>query len=164
MLTALYIGDHARDSLPVRLGCWATQVTQRGDFKRVTHVEAILVEEADGRVTIGSASLRDGSCVRVKSRVLLDPANWMIVEVPAWQAQRAQLWFAEHAGQRYDLRGALATVLPGRGRQNHWFCNQAVGAAVGLQQPHIFGPGEFAAIATSFGRDVTTDFFQARAA
>jgi len=54
--------------------------------------------------------------------------NWMIVDVPQWDVAESAAWFAEHDGELYDYRGALATLLPGKGVSNRWFCNEALGA------------------------------------
>lgn len=161
MLVALYVGDHRADGFRDRLGWWLTRQVQRGEFRRVTHVEAILAERPDGRHLIASSSLRDGG-VRIKAATL-DPAHWLIADVPAWDADAAREWFAQHIGEPYDWRGALATVLPGKNASRRWFCNEAVGAAVGLRSPAAFGPAQFAAICFTFGRDVTAEFFTERA-
>lgn len=161
MKVALYVGDHAGDGISIRLGWWLTRLGQKGQLGIVTHVEAIHAEHQDGSVTIASASLRDGG-VRSKD-VTLTPGSWMIVDVPQWSLQQCQAWFAVHDGELYDVRGALATMLPGAGVWNRWFCNEAVGASIGLMQPGTFGPHQFAAIALTMGSDVTAAFFENRA-
>lgn len=161
MKTALYIGNHSGDTLSVRLGWAATRFVQRGAYRRVTHTELILDELADGSVVLASASLRDGG-VRVKT-ARLTAGNWLIVDVPSWSAARAKEWFYEYNGEGYDLRGALTTVLPGRHESDRWFCNEACAASVGIKEPHLFGPAQYAAIAMSLGSDVTNDFFTPRA-
>lgn len=162
MKIACYIGAHAKDDLLTRIGWAVTRFVQKGSFRRVTHVEAILEEHPDGKVTIGSASLRDEG-VRVKT-AQLDPMHWIIIDVPAWDVAKSQLWFAEHAGEAYDWRGAFVTWLPATwDREDQWFCNEAVGASVGVVDPDIHGPSQFASMALSFGRDVTKEFFSARA-
>jgi hypothetical protein len=153
MKVALYVGDHAGDSLWTRMGAWLTRYAQKGDeFGRVTHCEAVLAEHGDGTADIASSSVRDGG-VRIMRRVLLQPGNWLIVEVPTWSAERAREWFIAHAGQPYDWRGAWATVMPGHHRSGQWFCNEAVGAAVGLRTPQVFTPSQFAAICFSFSKE-----------
>lgn len=161
MLIAHYIGSHTKDTLAVRTGWWFTRLVQRGSYKAVTHCEAIHTINQDGTVTIASASVRDGG-VRTKHNVKLTPGNWMMVDVPQFDVQRSIDWFAFNDGLPYDWRGAIATVLPGTHSQNGYFCNEAVGASVGLKEAHIFGPAQFAAICMSLGRDVTEDFFGAR--
>ncbi|HYF20510.1 MAG TPA: hypothetical protein VEA40_21775 [Ramlibacter sp.] len=158
MLVALYVGSHARDELAVRIGWRLTRLAQKGEFQDVTHCEAVLRQWRPGVADIASSSLRDGG-VRIKPHVALTPGSWRIVDVPVWDALVARAWFEQHAGEPYDTRGALATVLPGRGRAGHWFCNESVGAAVGLRTPDLFVPAQFAAIAFTIGREVTTDFF-----
>ena len=154
MLVAHYIGNHAKDTLAVRTGWAITRAVQRGTYKAVTHCEAIHAVNADGSVTIASASVRDGG-VRTKHNVRLTPGNWLIVDVPSWDVQRSIDWFAFNNGTPYDWRGALATVLPGTQSDNGWFCNEAVGSSVGLKDPQIFGPAQFASICMSLGKDVT---------
>ena len=159
MLVALYIGDHAKDTLAVRLGWWLTKTVQKGPYGGVTHCEAIHTLHDDGTVTIASASLRDGG---VRSKVTdLTPGNWRVVDVPMWDVAHSIDLLALTQGQPYDLRGAIATVLPGCPQQGHWFCNGWVG------RPHLkasssLGPNHFAAICLSFGRDITAEFFAER--
>lgn len=150
MKVALYIGNHPGDTLSVRLGWWLTRFGQKGPLGIVTHTEAIHAEHADGTVTIASASLRDGG-VRTK-RCVLVPAHWMIVDVPQWSTAESVAWFAKHDGEGYDHRGALATILPGKGVPDRWFCNEAIGASIGLLYPETFGPHQFAAIALTLGQ------------
>lgn len=158
MLTAHYIGTHAKDTLAVRIGWAATRLVQRGEYKAVTHVEAIHQVNVDGTVTIASASLRDGG-VRTRRNVRLTPGHWLIVNVPQFELPRSMLWFSLYDGRPYDLRGAVATVLPGASSASRWFCNEAVGASVGIKEPQIFGPAQFCAICMTLGRDVTSRFF-----
>lgn len=162
MKIAHFVGNHAADTLAVRLGWWITRLVQRGHYKAVTHCEAILAEHADGTVTIASASVRDGG-VRTKRNVRLNPAHWLIVDVPQWDVQKSIDWFAFNDCLPYDWRGAVATVLLFDHDQNGWFCNEAVGASGGLIDPQTFTPAQFAAICLTLGQDVTADFFWSRA-
>lgn len=148
MKVALFIGDHTKDTPGVRLGWWLTRLVQKGKYSNVTHVEAILKEWDDGSVTIASSSLRDGG-IRMK-RCVLTPGHWDIVDVPRWDSEVAEQWFIDHEGEPYDWRGAFATCVPVQWKQkNEWFCNEAVGASVGMNSPEIFGPSQFAAICHS---------------
>lgn len=160
MLVAHYVGDHAKDALSVRLGWAATRMVQKGRFGIVTHCEAVLHSYGQGVADIASSSLRDGG-VRIKERVRLDPTHWLIADVPMWSAALSEDWFGEHDGELYDWRGAWATVMPGHHRSGERFCNEAVGASVGLLEPHTFTPAQFAAICFTLGRDVTAQFFGA---
>jgi hypothetical protein len=146
MKIAHYIGNHDKDTPLVRAGWALTRLVQKGEFAHVTHCEAILVEHPDGTVDIGSSSLRDGG-VRVKRNVRLTAGNWIIMNVPQFCALRSADWFARHDGSGYDTRGAFASAFPIQWSvDGRFFCNQAVGAAVGLSSPEIFGPAQFAAI------------------
>ena len=160
MKVALYIGDHAQDSLSARAGWWMTRHTQKGPYGDVTHVEAIHAEYTDGSVLIASASLRDGG-VRDKE-VVLNPAHWRIADVDLWDVQASIELMERTRGKPYDWRGALATRLPGGHNGDSWFCNEWVGEPF-LRASATFGPHHFAAICLSIGRDVTREFFLARA-
>ena len=156
MKVALYIGDHVKDALTVRAGWWVTRLVQRGEFRSVTHCEAILDEYADGSVQIGSASIRDGG---VRTKVTwLNPDNWIIVDVPLWDVALSREFFEIHRGAPYSLSGAIATVLPGAPTPGTWFCNHAVGYPF-LRDSSLFVPAEFAVICFSPGADVTREFF-----
>jgi hypothetical protein len=158
--TALYIGDHSGDAIKVRLGWALTRMVQRGTYQRVTHTEMILIEETNGTVMLASSSLRDGG-VRIK-RTELNPAHWIIADVPNWSLEQSFDWFEKHQGEKYDLRGALATVLPGSQYSDRWYCNEACAASVGFKEPQLFGPAQYAAIALSLGTDITKEFFKGR--
>ena len=156
MLVAHYIGNHASDALYVRLGWAATRLVQTGDYRRVTHCEVILGGNCN-KAVIASSSWRDGG-VRIKQDVKLNPANWLIADVPRWDVHVAALWFVEHEGEPYDVRGALATVLPGHHGKGY-FCNESALASIGWKCPQIYGPAQYAAICFSLGSDFTQEFF-----
>lgn len=147
MKVALYIGAHAGAPWTVRAGGWITRLAQKGSLGDVSHVEAILSEYPDGSADIASAVLSDGG-VRIK-RATLAPGEWRIVDVPHWDAAGARDWFEQHTGEPYDWRGALATMLPGHDSTG-WFCNEAVGASVGVTEPQTFTPATFAAMCLTF--------------
>lgn len=154
MKVACFIGKHTKDTTSVRLGWFLTRLVQKGQFKQVTHVEAILYEYEDGSVTIGSASLREGG-VRIK-KTKLASENWIIFDIPEWDEIESASWFAIHNGEKYDWRGAFASWLPfSWSRKNQWFCNEAVAASVGLSSPEIFGPAQFAAICHSLQKQTS---------
>lgn len=159
MLIAHYIGNHDKDDVLTRIGWAATRLVQRGRYSAVTHCEAIHRIGMNNLVTIASASLRDGG-VRVKHNIQLTQGKWLIIDVPQFSVDLSIEWFAQHIGQPYDLRGALATVLPGTGLSDHWFCNETVAASVDFKDPQIFGPAQFASITASIGTDVTQEFFK----
>jgi hypothetical protein len=159
MRVALHIGDHAADGFFARCGWWLTRKVQKGPYARVTHVEAIHAEHTDGTVTIASASLRDGG-VRSK-RVRLNPAHWLIVDVPQWDVARSIELLAATNGMPYDWRGAVATAFPGSQDSSRWFCNEWV-AYPFIKASGTFGPNHFAAVSFSLGQDVTTDFFDGK--
>jgi hypothetical protein len=161
MVIAHYIGNHANDSFFIRCGWWITQKAQKGPYGNVTHCEAILNKYEDGSVMIASASLREGG-VRSKN-TRLTAGNWMIVDVPQWDVKNLLDLFLDTVGDPYDLRGAIATELPGGPQVGRWFCNEWVGHPF-IKASATFGPHQFAAITLSLGKDVTTEFFAEREA
>jgi hypothetical protein len=159
MLIAHFTGDHSAEGWQSRLGAALTKLGQKGPYSNITHTEAIHQENADGSVIIASSSLRDGG-VRSK-RVTLNPAHWIITDVPQWDVAQSVLLLERTRGWPYDLLGALATVLPGRPSDSAYFCNRWVSQPY-LQASGSFGPHHLAAICLSIGQDVTKDFFNAR--
>ena len=110
-----------------------------------SHCELVVSQHNAGALCWSSSYLDGG--VRLKV-IPLDPALWDIVDLQLTpgQADAATAWFRRHEGQAYDVAGLIGCVLrPYRQRQNRWFCNEAVGAALGLQDPWRFDPGSFAA-------------------
>lgn len=94
-----------------------------------------------------SASFTDGG---VRRKVMeLAPDHWDLVsiQVTADEAWRAERWFFEHLGDGYDLAGLVGFVWgPWAHRSDKWFCNEAVGAALGLPDPWRFDPNALAAL------------------
>lgn len=159
MKVALYTGDHAADGWLARLGWAVTRKVQKGPYAGVTHTEAIHAEYDNGEVLIASASLRDGG-VRSK-RVRLNPSHWLIVDVPAWDVAQSIELLWETEGDKYDIRGAIATVFIGSPERGKWYCNHWIGHPF-LKAAQTFGPNHFAAICLSLGRDMTQEFFDDR--
>lgn len=159
MKIAHYTGDHAGNGFLARVGVALTRLGQKGPYGQITHTEAIHTEHPDGTVTIASASLRDGG-VRSK-RTLLNPDHWLITDVAQWDVALSVLLLSQTQGWPYDLRGALATVLPGRQSDTAYFCNRWV-ATPYLKAAGSFGPHHFAAVCLSIGQDITTEFFRSR--
>lgn len=156
MLIAHYTGNHNADGLMSRIGVALIRLGQKGPYGHVTHTEAIHALHKDGSVTMASASLLDGG-VRAK-RLTLNPAHWLVTDVPQWSTQRSIELLAATEGLPYDLRGAMATLLPGTSSPQKYFCNQWVGAPF-LRASATFGPHHFCAICMSIGTDVTDRFF-----
>lgn len=161
MIVLAYIGNHRKDGITARIGWGLVRLAQIGaKYRRVTHVESLLVGPWHS-ASIASSSLREGG-VRIKRDVRLTPGHWIAIDVPAWDTEDAIDWFAEHEGQPYDWRGALATALwflPHGVRS--WFCNEAVAAPHGVVDGHRLTPAAFIALALSMpgSRVITEEFF-----
>lgn len=158
MIVLGYVGDHAQDTLLTRAGWAITRVAQRGVFEAVTHVEACFGVNSAKLAHIGSASLRDGG-VRVKHAWLTE-GHWIAINVPTWNTDASRQFIEARIGDKYDTRGALATVLLGGQDGARWFCNEIVGASVGLVSPEIFGPAQFMSIALSMPDAHVIDLFK----
>lgn len=160
MKVALFVGDHRGDDILVRAGWAMTKLAAKGEFDKVTHVEAIHTEYTDGSVRIASASVRDKG-VRGKD-VRLNPLHWRIADVRPWAVERSVELLTRTEGEPYDWRGAFATCMPGSPASPHGFCNAWVGYPF-LKASATFGPHHFAAVCLSLGQDVTAEFFGDRA-
>lgn len=156
MKIALYIGDHAKDGLSARLGWWTIRAVQRGPFKRVTHCEAILSGDAL-LCKIGSASLRDEG-VRTKD-VALTPGNWLVYDVPQFDANTASLWFEQHKGEPYSVLGAIASALVLFPYSIGQFCSKSVASACGVMGADDMTPQELSELCALLGKDITAEFF-----
>ena len=159
MIVLGYVGDHAKDTLLVRLGWWLTRLSQSGPYKRVTHTEAVLKGTNYKVCTIASSSARDGG-VRAKQDVTLTKGNWIAIDVPVWDVWLAAAWFFKHAGAKYDWFGAVATrIFWLRGIAGRYFCNQSTGEPF-IKTAGQFPPCQFVAIALSMpGARICTDEF-----
>lgn len=154
MLVAHYIGPHKGGALAY-LGWQMIRLGQKGPYDHCTHTEAIHAVHGDGTFTIASSSLADGG-VRIKPRARLTPGHWVVTDVPQWRVERSQAWFA-HAiacGFRYDKRGALATMLPGKEEADKVFCTEAVLAPY-IKASHYYSPALGMSLCLSLGHDVT---------
>lgn len=110
----------------------------RGKFD---HVELVIPSIAGNRWY--SASLDDHGVrmVRKEEQPGYDPAHWTFVEIGG-DAHAAQAWFDDHMGEPFDVWGVFSFFLGGEftGRPTHWFCSEAVAAALGFEDPHTFDP------------------------
>lgn len=150
MLIAHYIGP-AKPGLLAWIGWHGIVLGQKAPYDRCTHTEAIHAVHDDGTVTIASSSIVDKG-VRTK-RVRLNPDHWIITDVPAWDVLASVEWFerAIAGGMRYDSRGALATLLPGRQDPARVFCTEAVLAPF-VMAPHYYTPAMGLALCLSLGK------------
>ena len=139
MLVAHYIGKK-------RL---FNKLVQWWDLGPISHTEAILAVNADGSCLCASSSFLDGG-VRQKM-IRLDPAHWILTDTPIWNANRAAHWFAPRYGCRYDVRGIIGHVLPVGQSKTKWYCNEAIGAAVGVLEPWRYRPNGFLGVALAAG-------------
>jgi hypothetical protein len=130
----------AKEDLFDRLVSWKMQAPY-------THVEAII--EA-GSVTpymvSASSSLRDGG-VRMK-RIDFTTGKWDIIDVPSIDKDKVVDWFYMHRGEKYNIRGLIDFVVPFpiKSKENTWFCDQAIAAAIGLKDCNRFDVNGFASV------------------
>lgn len=95
--------------------------------------------------------------------VRLNPDHWLVIDVPGWDLDDAIDWFDAHNGDKYDWRGAMATVLwflPHSA--SRYFCNEAVAIPHGVVDAWRLTPAAFIALCMSMpgARDVTAKFFE----
>lgn len=170
-LIAFYFGDHAGDGLAAQLGVGIIRWAQKGaQFADTSHCEQILARYPDGSVDIGSATLRNEhpdtgkNGVRVKRRVMLNPAHWRVYWCPQqgklFDPAMARAVLARQDGKRYDLAGAVASaVLRVAHAVARWFCSEIVMACAGFLDTWQFTPARAEAVVASYGDDITDTFF-----
>lgn len=121
---------------------------QRAD---VSHCESVLQVVVD-QYRCGSSSLLDGG-VRTKE-MPLPPEKWRIYEVPA-DARQALQWFADHAGEGYDIAGLLGFVFRRiKGWLKAWWCSEAVAASMGIRDPWRYDVATLESLCAAIGRRV----------
>jgi len=127
-----------------RFVCWWTN----GPY---SHCEVVF-DAGPGLVSpalCASSSFMDGG---VRFKVIdLDPEKWDVIDVPALSQEQAYRWFHENEDAGYDLIGLLSTSFPIRHSMWRYFCNEAVGAAGGLQDAWRFNPTSFARVCELLG-------------
>jgi hypothetical protein len=164
MIILGYVGNHAKDTLLVRLGWAVTRAVQKGRFKQVTHTECIHAGVNYKYCTIASSSIRDGG-VRTKENIALTKGNWVAFDIPAFPIERSILWFDLHKGLGYDWVGAAGTKLTFLRKCaysiNRFFCNEACLAPFSTRAAE-FTPSEFFEYLVDFygAVDVTEQFFK----
>lgn len=85
-----------------------------------------------------SSSIQDGG-VRGK-HINIWSGSWDVVDIGGDEAA-AKAWFEARNGQDYDWLGVFRFILPFLPhRSGKWFCSEAVGAALGLPEPHALSP------------------------
>jgi hypothetical protein len=107
---------------------------------------------------IASATIDEGAR---RKRCPLNPARWTITDVPMWPTDASVAWFDKAIAQkmRYDSRGALATMLPGKQDAGKVYCTEAVLTPF-MEAPHYYTPALCLSLCLSIGTDVTQDFFK----
>ncbi len=110
---------------------------ERGPY---SHCE--LVTGYEGALAVCySASFQDKGVRRKVMELVPDHWDLVNIEVTPDEARRAERWFIEHAGEGYDVAGLVGFVWgPWAHRNDKWFCNEAVGTALGLQDAWRFDP------------------------
>lgn len=154
------------------LGASTIRWAQRGysdPAREVTHTEALLRGGPNDAIMASSSlvdSLGDGKGgVRTKHGVVLDPAHWLVLDLPDTSERNASnsaRWFAEHDGEPYDRRGAAGSVGQALVQQSEgeWFCTEAVAASMGFRDTHMLCPAAFFTMLLAMGaRDITLEFF-----
>jgi len=111
-----------------------------------SHCE-LVVSEQDGTATCWSSAYLDHG-VR-KATVVLDPADWDVIDIRTEPAQEAAAlaWFEQHNGEPYDVAGLFGFVFRHlEGVKGKWFCSESVAEALGYPESWRYDPNTFAAI------------------
>lgn len=166
MITLHYVGP-AKRSVTAKIGHAATVWGQRRHnpiARQITHTEALL-GGTKANATIGSSSIVDGG-VRVRYGVALNPAHWIVLQLPDTTERNtglARQWFYLHNGEDYDALGAVGSVAPALvpHRPGLWYCTEAVASSYNFTDPHTFCPAGFYTFKLALGaEDITKPFFE----
>ena len=104
---------------------------------KYSHTELIF---SDG--VSGSSSFLDKG-VRLKS-ITYDETYWDFIEIQGFDELQARWWFERNQGKKYDVLGLLGFVWKrGTQNKNKWYCNEAIGEALGVEDPWRFDPASF---------------------
>lgn len=109
-----------------------------------SHTELGLIHVKGDIWRCASASFMDGG-VRTKL-IELTPDKWDVLEFKV--SENGFIAIADFlnatAGAKYDTLGMLGAgfMIP-KENKNKWFCNEWVGAALGIKEPHRFRPASF---------------------
>jgi hypothetical protein len=92
-----------------------------------------------------SASSAPGEGVRFKRIAYSTPNAWDFINLPSALERSTRQWYVEHEGQDYDNAGNVRFCL---GFIPHspfkWFCSESAAAALGIPEPHRYGPSGLA--------------------
>jgi hypothetical protein len=106
-----------------------------------SHTELIF---SDGKSA--SSSFIDGG-VRFKE-ISYDNDHWDFIDLHGtFDESKARLWFDSNKGKKYDVLGLLGFVWKrGTQNKNKFYCNEAIGEALGIKDSWRFDPGSFAVV------------------
>lgn len=109
-----------------------------------SHCEVIF---SDGMCA--SSSFLDGG-VRFKS-INIDYLHWDIIELPNIDENAVRNWYTNNLGKKYDVLGLLSVLSPVKDDKNKYFCNESIGAAMGIRDPWRFSPNSFSVLLECMG-------------
>ena len=118
------------------------------DNTDISHTELVLNVHDNDILQSWSSSFMDGG-VRGKS-IKLNPENWLIVEIPITNDEYK--FIIDHIdktrGLKYDVLGVFTNSIGAvSNNKQKWFCNEWVGAALQIMEPHRYRPASFHNIA-----------------
>lgn len=131
-------------------GNWVDYLVRFATRSRYSHCELVVKKSvfADGEripeivFDCYSSSPRDGG-VRCK-RMSLNESHWDLVPISHLSQADIELFFRFTKGKKYDLLGAIGTVLPCLHRANRYFCSEWAAACLGLSKPERYSPAKLA--------------------
>lgn len=105
-----------------------------------SHAEIIVGDPNLGEVFAISSSGIDGG-VRGK-KIVMTPDKWDFLPIPWLTEQQVVAWLNQYQGAPYDYFGTARFLLPfaAREHENAWFCSEACGEMMGIEEPWRFDP------------------------
>ncbi|OSI25050.1 hypothetical protein [Neisseria dumasiana] len=148
------------------IGTWLARI-QDSIIRIITnssysHCEIAIVEEVKqypsvpSVYTCYSSSARDGG---VRRKLMSLPSDkWDLIHLPLDVAERVESFYRHTKGNKYDILGVTAFVLPFINQiAGSWFCSEWCACAIGYPNPSQYSPQSlYAAILTQASNDNRT--------
>lgn len=107
---------------------------------KYSHVEIIIGDPAKEAVFAISSSGVDGG---VRGKTLVMKADkWDFLPIPWLTEAQVLAWLNQYQGAAYDYFGTARFLLPFAAREHEqaWFCSEACGEMMGIDEPWRFDP------------------------
>lgn len=117
-------------------GNWVDRLVRFATRSKYSHCE-IVIQTTQTEYDCYTSSPRDGGVRRKIMRLPKD--KWDLVEIDLNQA-KVREFYNKTINKKYDLIGAVGTVLPLPQRQSRYFCSEWIAELLDFDKPHKYSP------------------------